>query len=106
MSRSFVLLMLLALGLSGCHSKIVLPPLPAWESPEGRGQGEWGDIRETASGLRLTPEQLVQRLAAAPRVLVGEQHDNPDHHVVQRWLLQALATQRPQGSLLLEMLKL
>jgi uncharacterized iron-regulated protein len=37
-------------------------------------------------------------------VLVGEQHDNPDHHALQLWLLRELAAQRPQGSLLMEML--
>ena len=37
-------------------------------------------------------------------MLVGERHDNPDHHALQLWLLRALAAQRPQGSLLLEML--
>ncbi|HLD66653.1 MAG TPA: ChaN family lipoprotein, partial [Pseudomonas sp.] len=40
----------------------------------------------------------------APWVLVGEQHDNPDHHALQLWLLRSLARQRPSGSLLLEML--
>jgi uncharacterized iron-regulated protein len=61
-------------------------------------------IRDLNSGRHLTPQQLVTRLALAPRVLVGEQHDNPDHHALQLWLLQALGDQRPQGSLLLEML--
>ena len=40
----------------------------------------------------------VERLAKAPRVLVGEQHDNPDHHALQLWLSRELAAQRPQGS--------
>jgi uncharacterized iron-regulated protein len=61
-------------------------------------------IRELQSGRMLTPRQLVDRLAVAQRVLVGEQHDNPDHHALELWLLQALDDQRPQGSLLLEML--
>jgi len=61
-------------------------------------------IRDTKSGLALTSRQLAERLAAAPRVLVGEQHDNPDHHAVQLWLLQILADQRAQGSVLLETL--
>lgn len=61
-------------------------------------------IRDLNSGQTLTPQQLVARLAGASRVLVGEQHDNPDHHALQLWLLQALADQRKQGSLLLEML--
>lgn len=104
-SRSFGILILLAWGLAGCHAVAPLPALPQWQSPDGREHADLGQIRETASGRLLTPEQLVSRLAAAPRVLVGEQHDNPDHHALQRWLLQALAQQRAQGSLLLEMLE-
>ncbi|CAH0257441.1 ChaN family lipoprotein [Pseudomonas brassicacearum] len=63
-----------------------------------------GRIRDLHNGQAVTPQALVERLAAAPRVVVGEQHDNRDHHSLQLWLLQALAGQRAQGSLLLEML--
>jgi uncharacterized iron-regulated protein len=95
--------LLLAMALlSACQAS--LPALPAWQSPEGLQHPELGQIVELRTGARLTPEQLLARLAAAPRVLVGERHDNPDHHALQLWLLRALAARRPQGSLLLEML--
>jgi len=97
----FSLCLMLALG--GCQAS--LPPLPAWQSSEGRTHGELGHIIDLASGQAISPEQLVQRLAGAPRVLVGEKHDNPDHHALQLWLLRALQGQRVQGSLLLEMLQ-
>ncbi|WP_449431156.1 ChaN family lipoprotein [Pseudomonas putida] len=93
----------LALALSGCQAS--LPPLPAWQSSEGRDSAQLGQIQELASGQLISPEQLLRRLAAAPRVLVGEKHDNPDHHALQVWLLSALQAQRAQGSLLLEMLQ-
>lgn len=95
------LLLVLAL-LSACQAP--LPALPVWQSPQGLAHAELGRIIELRSGAVLTPAQLVERLASAPRVLVGERHDNPDHHALQLWLLRALAAQRPQGSLLLEML--
>lgn len=88
--------------LSACQAS--LPALPAWQSPEGLQHPELGQIVELRTGTLLTPVQLLVRLAAAPKVLVGERHDNPDHHALQLWLLRALAVQRPQGSLLLEML--
>ncbi|WP_439860950.1 ChaN family lipoprotein [Pseudomonas sp. MBLB4136] len=97
-----LLLIALVLLLAGCQA--ALPPLPAWQSPEGRQHAQLGQIVELASGRRLSPTQLVERLAAAPRVLIGERHDNPDHHALQLWLLEALAARRAQGSLLLEML--
>lgn len=95
-----LLLCCLAL-LAACHS---LPPLPAWQSPEGHGHADLGLIVDLRSGARLTPAQLVERLAPAPRLLVGEQHDNPDHHALQLWLLRTLAGERAPGALLLEML--
>ncbi|MBV4486572.1 ChaN family lipoprotein [Pseudomonas sp. SWRI153] len=63
-----------------------------------------GEIRELRSGKALTAQQLLERLAAPERVIIGEQHDNADHHAAQLWLLQSLGEQRAQGSLLLEML--
>ncbi|MWV16509.1 iron(III) ABC transporter [Pseudomonas sp. L-22-4S-12] len=89
--------------LAACQSRGVLPP-PAPIAPEGRDHPRLGRILDPASGEWLTPEQLVERLAQAPRVLVGEQHDNPDHHALQLWLLRELAARRAQGSVLLEML--
>ncbi|PYB71150.1 iron(III) ABC transporter [Pseudomonas sp. LB-090624] len=97
----FSLCLLLALG--GCQAS--LPPLPAWQSSEGRTDAELGHIVDLANGQVISPEKLVQRLAVVPRVLVGEKHDNPDHHTLQLWLLRALNSQRTQGSLLLEMLQ-
>lgn len=93
----------LMLSLGGCQAS--LPPLPPWQSSEGRTHAELGHIIDLASGQAINPEQLVQRLAGTPRVLVGEKHDNPDHHALQLWLLRALQAQRAQGSLLLEMLQ-
>lgn len=90
----------LLLLLSACQT----PPLPEWQSPEGRDHADLGAIVDLHSGEQLSAAQLVRRLVTADYVLVGERHDNPDHHALQLWLLQALAEQRSQGSLLLEML--
>lgn len=63
-----------------------------------------GQIVDLRSGQTLTAQELIEQLAPSSRLIVGEQHDNRDHHELQRWLLQALGDQRAQGSLLLEML--
>ncbi|MGK5028319.1 ChaN family lipoprotein [Janthinobacterium sp. MDT1-19] len=70
-------------------------------TPDVRQLGEIVDLR---SGQRLSAEQLLAQLAAAPRVIIGEQHDQLSHHQIEQWLLQQLQGQRPQGSVLLEML--
>jgi len=90
--------------LAACQTTHHVTPPPAPIAPQGRDHTDLGVIRELATGRTLTPQELVERLAVAPRVLVGEQHDNPDHHALQLWLLRELATQRVQGSLLMEML--
>ena len=86
-----VMMILAVLMLSACQHVSVPPPVV-------------GEIRDLRSGQVLTAQELVARLAKPSRVIVGEQHDNRDHHQLQRWLLQALGERRPQGSLLLEML--
>lgn len=86
------LMMILAvLMLSACQHVSVPPPIV-------------GEIRDLRTGQTLTAQELVMRLAKPSRLIVGEQHDNRDHHALQRWLLQALGEQRSQGSLLLEMI--
>lgn len=86
------LMMILAvLMLSACQHVSVPPPIV-------------GEIRDLRTGQALTAQELVMWLAKPSRLIVGEQHDNRDHHALQRWLLQALGEQRPQGSLLLEMI--
>ncbi len=97
------ILALLVLGLlTGCHA---LPPLPEWQSPEGLEHPNFGLIVDLRSDTVLTTAQLVAELQTQDRLLVGERHDNPDHHALQLWLLRALGEERPQGSLLLEMLE-
>lgn len=92
------------MDLCACQAPLLLPNMPSSQSPDGHEHLDLGMIRDNRSGQLLTAQQLAQRLAIAPRILVGEQHDNPDHHALQLWLMQVLAARRPQGSLLLEML--
>ena len=89
--------------LAACQSRPMLPP-PAPLAPLGREHADLGRIVDLASGRTISPEQLLDRLAPAERVLVGEQHDNPDHHALQLWLLRELSRLRPQGSVSMEML--
>nr|WP_295829710.1 ChaN family lipoprotein [uncultured Azospirillum sp.] len=46
--------------------------------------GVWAD----GTGMAVEPVPLLRRIAEAPVVLLGEQHDKPDHH---RWQLHTLA---------------
>ena len=97
--KTFSLIVLLL--LAGCQST---PPLTPWQSPEGRDHADLGRIIDLRTGETLSAQRLVTALADADQVLVGERHDNPGHHNLQRWLLEALAQRRAQGSLLMEMI--
>ena len=89
--KTRVMVFLAVLFLSACQHVSVPPPVS-------------GEIRDLRNGQTLTAQELLARLAEPSRLIVGEQHDNRDHHQLQLWLLQALGERRPQGSLLLEML--
>lgn len=78
--------------------------LPLWQSPRQREHARVGQIIDLRTGAAVTPAQLLAELSAVPMVMLGEKHDNPDHHALQLWLLQALEAQRSQGGVVMEML--
>lgn len=52
--------------------------------------GPGGTIVEVSTGAVMTPAELAGRLAAADVAVLGEVHDNADHHARQAWLIEAL----------------
>ena len=57
--------------LAACQT-LPLPPLPAWQKSGGAEAGP-GAIRDLRSGARLTPAQLLERLAAADGLGCGDE---------------------------------
>jgi uncharacterized iron-regulated protein len=90
------LILLAALALGACSQAPVSSPKNSLDN--------LGKITDLRSGESLSPKQLLTRLAAQPRVIVGEKHDNPYHHQIELWLVENLPQQRPQGSVLMEMI--
>src|SRR6266480_2784062 len=76
---------------------LAFSPLPEWQSPLGRDHALIGTIWDVRAGVAITPETFVTRVAARRFVLLGEKHDNPDHHRLQAWVVGALiaAGRRP-----------
>ena len=68
-----------------------------FERAPGRGEPLQGRIWDVAAGAFVDPQTLVQRLAASRYVLLGERHDNPEHHTRQAQLVRDLvaAGRRP-----------
>ncbi|WP_028240355.1 ChaN family lipoprotein [Stutzerimonas azotifigens] len=89
--------LLLPLILLAACSRMPVAPEPISEPASGR-------IVELSTGRHLSPTELVERLGRRERVLIGERHDNPAHHRIERWLLQAVDRRAEAPALLLEML--
>lgn len=93
--RAFALAFV-TIGVGACSA---MHPDPAreWVSPIGRNHGLTGLTLEVATGRLITEDELVRAVASADIVLLGEQHDNVDHHRLQAALLEKMiaAGRRP-----------
>ncbi len=69
----------------------------AWQAPLGLDHPMVGRVWDVAANQFIDPPTLVDHLSRSHFVLLGEKHDNPDHHRLQAWLLRALivAGRRP-----------
>jgi len=74
---------LVAAMLAGCVAPVT--------GASGSGHALDGTVWSVAEGRAITAEVLVERLARAESVLIGEVHDNPVHHRRQAWLIERLA---------------
>lgn len=81
-----------------------LPPVPAWDSALARDHPLTGKIWLPAQGRFATPEEVLPALLEARFVLLGEKHDNADHHRIQAWLLAALVDGGRRPTVAFEML--
>jgi uncharacterized iron-regulated protein len=61
-----------------------------------------GKIWDTSAARFVPAAELFDRAAVARHVILGETHDNPEHHRLQRVVLEALATRGPTRVLAME----
>jgi uncharacterized iron-regulated protein len=78
-----VVLGYVAFAVSGCS-------VTSWKSTFDRNHALTGRIWDVASARFIDRQSLVTRLARADFVLLGERHDNPDHHQLQAEILRSL----------------
>lgn len=67
-------------------------PEGGWQAVHGRNHPLAGAIVDARAGQPLTASALKARVAAARIVLLGEVHDNPDHHRLRAQLLTGKAS--------------
>ena len=92
--RHAAMLLSLLIVLAGCRTGATSAP---WQSAVGREHRLVGRIWDVAARRFLDEATTVTRIVEARYVLLGEKHDNPDHHAMQARMIRALtaAGRRP-----------
>lgn len=98
MTRTLVRFACLAL-LWAVPARAEPPPAPALPSDHPLA----GKVWETATGRWLTPQGVMEAALGAGIVMLGEAHDNADHHALQAWMLRELAAAGRRPVVALEM---
>ena len=84
-----ILLLAFFLILCGCSTtRPKMPPLVSIEDVPGHfGKGRIIDLK---NGTSISFEQLIDNLQKNDLIFVGEVHNNPEHHLIEVQILQAL----------------
>ncbi len=92
--------LVLALALSACARP------EGWSHPYGAQDPRTGRVFDVEAGRFIDEDALMARLAEARFVLLGETHDNRDHHRLQARVIRELAARPPGvGAVVFEMLE-
>lgn len=80
------------------------PPAPPWEAPVLAEHPLVGRLWQPGTARSATARETLDALAGARFGLLGEKHDNPDHHRLQAWLIRALVRRGRRPAAVFEML--
>lgn len=80
------------------------PPTAAWLSPLHQEHPLVGGLWDVKQGRWAKEAEVHEALAQARYILLGEQHDNADHHRLQAELVRAIAASGRRPVLAFEML--
>ena len=96
---------------AGCAGAAARPAAEApaaqrqWASSLGRNDPLVGRVWDVKGGRFVEESAMEAALARADFVLLGETHDNPDHHVLQAGIVRSLAATGRSPALAFEMLQ-
>ncbi len=79
-------------------------PWTTWQTPLYADSEMAGKVWDARAQQVITPAQMIERLAQARFVLIGEIHDNPDHHRLQGWIIARLAAAGASPAVVMEMI--
>jgi len=75
--------------LHGCAGMKKPAPIMA-TVPGVSGHFKIGQILDLKTGTLLSFDQLIDQISSKDLIFIGEVHDNPEHHLIQVQILQAL----------------
>lgn len=81
-----------------------LAPLSAWVAKLGQDHPLVGRVWDSGHKESVLPAEVAKAAADADVVLVGETHDNPDHHKLQAWLIREIALKNKHPAIVMEMI--
>ncbi len=77
----------------------------AWQSEVLRDHPLVGKIYDVSSASFISRKDLLGLISTSRHVLLGEIHDNADHHALQAEIIEALAEQKRRPRVVMEMLE-
>ncbi len=90
-------------GLSAGAEELTNPP--AWKSDKETSHPLVGKIWSTSDKKFINPSELRQPLQNARFILLGELHDNPDHHWLQGAIINAMGQTKQKPAVVMEMIR-
>lgn len=107
------ILALISLLVATAQPAAQLGPIDQWQSTHYRDHKLVGILYlpalkrpadYSAKGQSFIRQFLLSYIASTRFVLMGEQHDNPDHHRIQAWLIDEMAKRGRRPSVVMEMI--
>lgn len=86
---TFLTVFMVFLTMHGCAAMKAYKPARA-TIPGVSGHFKIGQILDLKRGKVLSFDQLIDQIASTEIIFIGEVHDNPEHHLIQVQILQAL----------------
>jgi uncharacterized iron-regulated protein len=100
-SYQAVVYFMASLAMGGCA--LIKPAMPPLASVEGvQGHFRIGRIIHLDTGKALSFDRFIDQLESKDLIFIGENHDNPEHHLIQVQILQALLARSGDLSVAME----
>jgi uncharacterized iron-regulated protein len=94
----------LALVAFGCAAPMTLAPVHGFVQPLGKTHPLAGRIYQAAAHDFVSVSELNDAIAASEYLVLGETHDNRDHHLLEAKLVEQFASAHPTAAAGFEML--